>query len=1123
MLQFVHSTVSRQPRIKHCVLLSSTSTPRVSFEVLLIYEKSADIIHAEVKDSLYDFKTIQTIPVEIPLRWIDTCNELIFSFTETNKLLILNNCNFKSSLSQIASIDFSFFLDTEGHTEDFQFFCFSNSKDFLLISSLSNHFFVVNISDPLNAEVRPFYLEENLTLIDVSISNDQDWFVFLVEIKEESSNNDQADPINQNQVENENDSQSQAENQNQDETVIMNTNNEEDENDENDNERSEDKEEEDNGNENDIDNENNTENDNENESDNDDIESEIDEEESDDDRSKKSKKKKQQLKKAKNIKKKQSQKKSHQIQKSTENNQNKKIRSNQKFIFFDAHSFSIVKTDPVYDDFVGFIPTMDPSRSLSLFVKKDSIEISSKHQVCVSSPVQIYSNYIFGIFACQLESNDILITGTDPKGTLIITDAPKFENMWILQNTVMLLTTYDKNYYIELQKIKKATNKKGSSAKSVQFKALKIIKEIELSPIPTFSTDSNFSNSCSLFFDQRESKLLFSTDSGLYRLSSDVHIETGKNKCKVDDTNSIFAPVSDVVIGSNDRETHVVYGEVDISKSPTVAVLYFASKHIQVHRDGINEFNDPLYECTSNHIICAASNGIRLVIGHDDGLIILFHSSFNEYDEMRIAGFTNLAICGTHFAVSEPSQISLFNFAMERFQAYQIPSYPISMVFVNYGRELYASLHCGAILRISENSVSYPCYFNKDPILLQTKESESSIFILDEFLYIYNHSRLIKTDLTNINAICSSYDEDEPLVLNICFLQKKRLFIIKYDETPYLYSFNKIKFEFYNPKLFEFCGNLYAFTSDLSHENDDEIESSMIIDFDSKKILIHIPEAITCFTINENHGYLFLAAGKSIYCITCLEDTLDVLYKIELENMPIALGTFYDSIVIGFNNEIKIADFQEKSLKFHNISLELVSPIKTIITNGFCWAILENSTIFTFIFDDKLDQFEIICYGHYNNSSFSQFCIIDSCTIAVVTDKTKIIFFRIPKRLSASSIDKHTFDVIGKFNAYQEISSLSLVGDAIIYVTADGSVHSLTCCNQDSKYRMMLSSQLKIRNEIMSLFSISEQSDDELWNQYNVVDSDILDTLKNQEHRVKNEQDIMNSILFTERQKIIFK
>lgn len=1122
MLQFVHSTVSRQPRIKHCVLLSST---KVSFEVLLVYEKFADIISAEVKESSYDFKIIQTFPIETPLRWIDVCNEHIFSFTETNKLLILNDCNSKSPLAKIASVDFSFFLDPSDNLENFQFFCFSKSKDFLLISSMSNHFFVVDISDPSNTEMRPYYFEEDLTIVDVSISIDKDLFIFLVEINEENTN-DQAESENKDQPENEaQKEEDNDENQNKAETENPNANNQEDENNENDNERSEGKEEEDNGNENDIDNDNSE---NDNDSDTDENDSDLDEEESEDEKSRRSKKKKSQTKKSSKSSKRQSQsKKSHQHQsQKSEDNQNKTIRSNQKIIYFDAQSFSVINTDPVYDDFMGFIMPLDTSRAFTLLVKKEYVEINPKYRVPIKSPVRICSKFNLGTVACQLESDEIIVTGSDAKTTLFITDAPRLDNIWIIQNSVLLLASQDKNYYVELHKIKRNTNKKGSS--KIQFKSLKIIKEINLNPIPTFSIDANLpKNSCSLFFDKRQSKLLFSTDDGIHYLTNDAHIDIGKYECKTDEFDEIFAPVSDVVIGSNDHETRVICGEVDITKTPTVAVLYFATKHIQVHKDGINEFNDILYECSTSQIKCAASNGIRLAVGHEDGHIILFYNSFLEFDAIDIPGFTNLAICRTHLAVSEHFKISLFNFALEKFAEYPLPSYPISMQFINYGRELYASLHCGAIIRISENSVTYPFYFNKDPKILLTKESESSLFILDEYLYIYSQSRLIKTDLTNISAICSSYDEDEPLILNICFLQNKRLYIIKYNEISTLYTFNRMDFKYPNPKLFEFCNNLYAIINDVSDEdeseNEAEKESAIIIDYETCDKLIGFPEIITCYTINEEHKYLFIVSGNTIYCINYIEDTLSIKYKVELEKKPLGIGTFYNEITIGFDNEIKIADLQEDSLKFHNISIELNSPVKTIIQNGFCWAVLEDSTIFSYIFNDKLDQFEVICYNQFKNMSFNQFCIIDSCTIAAVANQTNIIFLRIPKRLAASSADKSTFDIIGRFNAFKEIASINLVGDAIIYVTIDGSVHSLTCCNQDTRYRIMLANQLKIRNEILDLFAISEPNDEEIWNQYNVVDSDVLDTLKNQDHCVKKEQDIMNNILYIERRKIIFK
>ncbi|OHT11078.1 hypothetical protein TRFO_04013 [Tritrichomonas foetus] len=796
------------------------------------------------------------------------------------------------------------------------------------------------------------------------------------------------------------------------------------------------------------------------------------------------------------------------------------------FQHLNAETLTFSKTELMPQDFVGFIPSHDTTRTITAVFKQNSIEITSKHPIPITSPVSSYSKFVHGLFLCQFDSNEILMATSDPKLTANIIGAPKFDRIWVLPGKIALMCNFEQSLFIGFNKMKRLSRSVKSSIKQVQFKSLRVVLDLKMNPYPINN----------VFFDNQTSEILISTSSGVCTLSNDAHIEIGRSSIKADDSSQLFAPVPDLVMQSNEHETRLILGEADVSREPTLSVLYFYSKHIQVCKNEINEIDgDNLFESDLD-IKCAASNGLRLIVGFQNDHISIFHASFNDTSELYYPGLTNVAICHSYFAVSTQFKVSLFDFNLRMFAEFPFPSPPVSMIFRNDGKELFVSLHCGAIIRISENSADYICTLSKDPIFLQLKEVEHILLISATNLYVYAHARLIKTDLTNYDSICASYTDEEdslPFELKICFVQKKRLYTIDAEELPYHYHFVLKDTNFLNPHLFRFQNDVFAFVEKI--ENDQTL-STYIYDYRSKEEQVRLPNQVSCYTCCQN--YIFLGVGFQLVCLEKREfknnqisselvddngnhqPKLIPKYIIDLSEQPRALSSFYDSILIGFDKELKIADIGPNSIDFRHISLKVVSPIKSIVSNGYPWIVLQNDTVFTITFNKNMDQFEILASNQYVN--LNHFIAIDDRTVAFVHNHQSIVFLRLPEKRTKICLNQPKYEILGNYHAFQEITALEKVGDAIIYFTDNGSVHALTVCNQDASFRVLLNSQVKIRNEILTLFALSDPNEIGIWNQMNVFDADILDILTSQSNDVRDECERCNLIMITERQKILF-
>ena len=794
------------------------------------------------------------------------------------------------------------------------------------------------------------------------------------------------------------------------------------------------------------------------------------------------------------------------------------------FIIFNAETLSVVREEMPPEDFIGFIQSTDSSKTTGGVIKKNLIEIAPKLSNPISSPIQLYSKIESGIFVCQLQSNELLVTEVDTKTITTISEAPKFDQIYVLPGKIALCCNEENNMFIGLHTIKRLSRRPQSTAKQVPFKSLEVLFEIKKNPISIQNIIYQYPKDPS-----EDGNLILSSNDMIYSLKNEFHIETEKAQCKVDDSSTLFAPVPDVIMSSTNTETKLLYGEVEISKKPTIAVLYVFSKHVQVCPNEIFEIDgEVLYKTASNKKIKFATGyGSRLLLALENGHVLLFHATFNDKTQIVFDDFHLATMCKLYIALCDQNTVFLYDFEFNQFADYTFPSTISSMIFCNDGRELFVALHCGAIVRISENSVNYLFTLNPDPVFLTLKSYEKFLLIFDQeesILYVYDDSRLIKTDIKDVDSIFASYSYDEELdaELNICFTKRKKQYSVVFPVHEYttFYQCEKIK-EIQNPIFFQFKDSitktLFAFT--------EFNKLTTIINYDTKEEYFQIPDSVSCFTTCQK--LLFVGFNRQIIALEYEKSKLEHIYTLQLDQKPLFLSSFYSMIAIGFQNEIKIAEIKcelhdEIDIHINDITLSLKAPLKSLITNGLTWAILENSTILTLTFNQKLDQFEILALGEYSN--LEKFCIVDNYTIAAVKDLHIILFIRMPEK-RINPVDNKTppsFEIVGKFDAREEITSLQMVGEALIYATCDGTIHSLTVCNQFSKFRAMLEYQIKLQTEIHKLFALSVENDNSLWNQANVFDSDIVNVLPYQTHNVLSEQERCDMLMIQERWKILF-
>lgn len=1035
MMQFVHSTISKQNRLEHCIHLSSTSKTQI--QLLLVYQKYVEITCFSLFDSPFEYHTLQTIPIESPIQWIVNQDNFIFVFTQNLHLLIMNGTAESNSLFKlISSLDLSMSYQILPKIR-FQFFVFSASKNFLFISSKSDEFFIVKLKDISNPAAKVFPLDGS-HVIDVSFSQEPNVFIILIE---KNSENDQK-AANEQEQDNQHKESERKEQEicNEEEKASQET-------------------------------------------------TEIEEEEEE-----------AQENPITDIK------KDNQKTEKPENTE-PRFKENQQFLYFDADSLKIIKAEPVPEDFCGFIPSSNCSSPISPYFKNRSIVISNKQSVDIDSPIRCSSRINNGLFAGQLESNKLIFMSDDLKTVQAFSEFPPLEQVWPVSNQCLICRTETKTLYIGIPKLKKTSSStKKSGPKNGYFKSLKIFHEIEYNP-----------RIRSIFWNKNENTLLVNTkNDGLYKLTNTICVDEGKPRAgRADNITSIFSPEPNLVIGSNET-TQVLSGDAKVCKIPTVAVLTVKSSYYQVYSNGIKDINETsksVYD-SAKPITCAASNGVQLVLGHEDGTVILFHGLFSDYDSITLSHVCGVSICEKYLVISQMNSVSLYDFSLNKFKEFPMPSQPGSMAFCNHGRELYVGLHCGAVLRITEQTTTYIGFFNEDPQVISPRESQSLVLIMSDSLYIYSNSHLVQTDLTEIDCISACLENKSPWNIILYFIKNKRLYSSTIGNVDYHYRMEKIDNQ--PPKeiqtVFEFNQKFYV----ISHI---EENSSMLINFQDTQDTLPIDGIIKCFSIDDDR--LFLSVSNLIYVLKEIESKLVIQFTYQLDSQPVALSNFYNSLIIAFPNEIKIAKVESNTLRFDKTTFNLKSPMKTIVSNGLPWVILEDSTVFIFTFNFRLSQFEIICYAQFKHMSFGKFCIIDDRTIAAVSDLRHIYFLRMPERTAQSS-NNCTLTVAGQFNSPEPIVDIQRVNDTIVYITNNHEVHLLTCCNQDTKYRRMLVSQRKLITEIRRVFTFSEYHENSVCEQYNVVDADLSNTFRYPPSEIKDDQEAFNSILLSENQKILF-
>ena len=178
-MHFIHSPILPSTEIQHCTVFDSR-LPR-ELDILLFYNDYIDIATMKFnkKEKEMSLKVAPPMSIETPLLWGTVIGDHLVAVTETNKLIITET---GSSTKKISEIDLNVYFesDKQNKPEYFKYFTTSKDKKMLLISSESDHFFCIDISD-LSQPQLAAKLVPGLVIKSVSCLAQDNGFLLLAE------------------------------------------------------------------------------------------------------------------------------------------------------------------------------------------------------------------------------------------------------------------------------------------------------------------------------------------------------------------------------------------------------------------------------------------------------------------------------------------------------------------------------------------------------------------------------------------------------------------------------------------------------------------------------------------------------------------------------------------------------------------------------------------------------------------------------------------------------------------------------------------------------------------------------------------------------------------------------
>jgi hypothetical protein len=739
-------------------------------------------------------------------------------------------------------------------------------------------------------------------------------------------------------------------------------------------------------------------------------------------------------------------------------------------------SMTIEKGDAVVSPKIRDVIATDDKTAGFTVISEDGFEIKPKSAYSIPSPIQVYSDVVNGLFACQLQTGVLMAFSAEPKAHLIIENCQVFSKMWILPNQVIVCSGKSSaNRLICLPKFAAGKNSK---------KTISELCTLTIPITPIIRESVVFKNT-----------LYCASDSAIYCFSRDcVALERKEN---VDENFTEIFAVSDAVIASCSNASVIIDGKANIVVNrKTICVIRFNRRVYQVFQNGMKEIDGTEGVEFEDDVVAAGSNGFRAVVVDSQNRLTIFTKTFAQKDETVLEltkKVTLLCVCENIVVLGCEDVLLMFDYAMMVIgKEIPIPSPCTSICFLSKSQELLFTMANGAVCRCVWGfqtilDFSY-IYFGGNGIRVTPIESGDSVMILDGRLIFYNEGRIVDSGVSDVMSCASFPLTDERMDQMIAVLTKRReLLKIRYDRFSGFYKYKLLCEEkravFIDTDEFLFVVgrgmDSFVFRELVGNIRSDEVR-----------------KVVTC-CCGFNDFLVIGAASSELLFYRFVDRNFIEVLSVVLPSKPLQVSSFYLEVIVAVADRIMICSLKGDKAIFHRCVLPTPSPVQKFLKNGYVWAVFADKQVAAILYDVSRDDLCYVAVQKFSDlDGVSGIYAVDDLSVVICDGQGYMCLIRIPTAnahgygCACASAD---YEVLGRIRLRSPLTSLVRMRDLLVYFTAEGVAGGFTDFGGCSEFRYLQEVQANVRRKYAEFVGMSVKNREVLAEQLNVVDLDVLD------------------------------
>jgi signal transduction histidine kinase len=223
-----------------------------------------------------------------------------------------------------------------------------------------------------------------------------------------------------------------------------------------------------------------------------------------------------------------------------------------------------------------------------------------------------------------------------------------------------------------------------------------------------------------------------------------------------------------------------------------------------------------------------------------------------------------------------------------------------------------------------------------------------------------------------------------------------------------------------------------------------------------------LPGRVRCSAAYDNH--IVVALDTSAFLSFEYADRIfHHRFTAPLPSPPTQLAFYFKTLLLAFERSFRVATVTDTRLRYRHCVLALPSPIVSLASHGFIWAVFADGRLATLLYEPAADRIEFLAASPARTAALA--FPIDDLSVAAVSPAGSISLLR---------IRPDTFRGVGRGEVrdYAEVGSLTprgrvtagaRVGECVVYFADRGTVGGIVGLNCASKFRALMAVQREIK------------------------------------------------------------